>query len=322
LNTDTMLYMPVLEFIEIPEAHLATGKQDSFEFFAADFLEMLGYEVPNRPGRGADLGKDLLVIEKRAGIGGETRVKWLVSCKHKVHSGRAVGLDDEQNLVERVEGHSCGGFIGFYSTLPSSSLNDRLNQLRSRFEVQVFDRERIEGQLLRTAGGILVAKRYMPDSMSRWMREHPIPAQIFSDAETLRCDYCGADLLDPVSGIFVVWRKWDEASDLHEVVDFRWCCKGDCDRKLKTMVRTGFDFKVLDAWDDIEDMCNPTLFIWRLMSWFNRVHAGEKWADAPFERLRTMLLAVFPHVARELSTSEQEAVQGALRIPGYLGGMG
>src|ERR1019366_6122060 len=113
--------MPVLDFSEIPEAHLASGKQDSFELFAADVLSYIGYEIVRRPGRGADLGKDLLVLETRTGIGGETRIPWLVSCKHKAHSGKAVGLDDELNITERVEGHACGGFIAFYSTLPSSS---------------------------------------------------------------------------------------------------------------------------------------------------------------------------------------------------------
>jgi hypothetical protein len=87
-------------------------------------------------------------------------------------------------------------------------------------------------------------------------------------------------------------------------------------------VRGGFDFQVVDTWEDIEDMCNPTLFIWRVMSWLNRIHAGERWCAAPFERLRTLLVTVFPHIARNLSTSEQEAVQSALVIPTYLGGMG
>ncbi len=33
--------MPVLDFTEIPEAHLATGRQDTFELFARDFLILL-----------------------------------------------------------------------------------------------------------------------------------------------------------------------------------------------------------------------------------------------------------------------------------------
>ncbi len=233
-----------------------------------------------------------------------------------------MGLDDELNITERVEGHACGGFIAFYSTLPSSSLNDRLNQLKSRFEVQVFDHERVEAALLGTTGGALIAKRYFPRSILLWSCEHPTPAKLFSDTEKLRCDFCSGDLLNPVRGIFVVWRKHLSTNGIGEVVDFGWCCKGECDRKLRSIVRTKFDFQVLDAWDDIKDMCNPTLFMWRTMTWLNRLHSGERWSDDAFERLKTLLLAVFPHVARHLSQVEREAVQVVLTIPVGLGGMG
>jgi hypothetical protein len=131
--------MPLIDLTEIPEAHISSGQQDSFELFASELLTVMGYELVDPPGRGADLGKDSIVAERRKGIGRETVVRWLVSCKHKAHSGRSVGLDDELNLVERVEGHECQGFIGFYSTLSSSSLVERLKQLTSKFEYQILD---------------------------------------------------------------------------------------------------------------------------------------------------------------------------------------
>ncbi len=74
--------MPRLDFKEIPQANLASGEQDTFELFARDFLETLGYEIISEPNRGADSGKDLIVLETRIGIGGKSFVKWLVSCKH------------------------------------------------------------------------------------------------------------------------------------------------------------------------------------------------------------------------------------------------
>ena len=33
--------MPAINLKEIPEAHVASGEQDTFELFAADFLESL-----------------------------------------------------------------------------------------------------------------------------------------------------------------------------------------------------------------------------------------------------------------------------------------
>lgn len=110
--------MPVLEFTELREAHIASGEQDSFEMFARDFLDYLGYRIIGNPDRGADGGKDLVVEEKRVGVGGESCVRWLVSCKHKAHSGSSVKPPDEPNIRDRVEANNCKGFLGFYSTLP------------------------------------------------------------------------------------------------------------------------------------------------------------------------------------------------------------
>lgn len=60
--------MAALDFKEIPEAHLGGGLQDAFELFARDFLVLLGYKVLEAPSRGADGGKDLVVVERRSGV--------------------------------------------------------------------------------------------------------------------------------------------------------------------------------------------------------------------------------------------------------------
>ena len=95
--------MSAIDFKEIPEAHLGGGLQDTFELFARDFLSHLGYTVVEDPSRGADGGRDLVVIEHRSGVGGETTVRWLVSCKHKAHSGSSVTPQDEANIRDRIE---------------------------------------------------------------------------------------------------------------------------------------------------------------------------------------------------------------------------
>lgn len=80
--------MAVLDFKEIPEAHVANGLQDTFELFAREFLEFMGFKIISIPDRGADGGVDLIVEEHRHGIGGVTIVRWLVSCKHKPQLSR------------------------------------------------------------------------------------------------------------------------------------------------------------------------------------------------------------------------------------------
>ena len=115
--------LAILDFKEIPEAHKASGLQDTFELFARDFLDFMGYRLIADPDRGTDGGVDLLVEEKRSGVGGETIIRWLVSCKHKAFSGGAVSPTDDANIRDRVEANECQGFIGFYSTLASSGLS-------------------------------------------------------------------------------------------------------------------------------------------------------------------------------------------------------
>ena len=74
--------MPLIDFKEIPIANSGKGNQDLFELFAREFLSEIGYEIIEEPARGADGGKDLIILERRTGIGGNTNFRWLVSCKH------------------------------------------------------------------------------------------------------------------------------------------------------------------------------------------------------------------------------------------------
>ena len=176
--------MPVLNFREIPEAHRPSGRQDQFEFFARETLELIGYRTETGPDRGQDGGRDLIVQEVRTGIGGMTNLRWLVSCKHKAHSGQAIGVSDEVDLRDRVEANGCNGFIGFYSTVASSALTKKLANLSRRFEHQIFDSERIEQHLLGRPGGLEIALRYFPASMLRWRQESIFQATLLLEGNS------------------------------------------------------------------------------------------------------------------------------------------
>lgn len=164
--------MSALNFREIPQANLATGEQDEFELFARDFFAYSGYIIISEPDRGQDGGKDILIQESRIGIGGETKLTWLVSCKHFAHSnkGKAVGVDDEINISDRIKSHGCDGFIGFYSTIASSGLTQKLQGLAkdAQKEFQIFHRGNIEELLFKTPEGLKIARRYFPQSMQVW----------------------------------------------------------------------------------------------------------------------------------------------------------
>lgn len=160
--------MPALDFTEIAPAHQGPAR-DQFELFGRDVLEALGFQIVRGPDRGPDIGRDLIVRDARAGAGGSTTVDFLVSCKHKAHSGTAVGEADDRNLRDRIDTHGCDGLIAFYSTVPSSTLSAHLDGLRKHHDVLIFDAEQIEARLLAFPAGRTIAARYFPKSFSKWI---------------------------------------------------------------------------------------------------------------------------------------------------------
>jgi hypothetical protein len=312
--------MPVLDFKEIPEANAADGKQDSFELFARDFLQSLGYKILEGPDRGIDGGRDIIVLEVRKGVGGESHIRWLVSCKHKAFSGKAVSVDDELNILERVEQKKCQGFLGVYSTVPSAQLTARLEGLRAKTEYLVLDQERIEGSLLSSVSGLKLAQRYFPKSFDKWKVENPRPAKVFSDQATLECEYCGKDLLNPKDGIIVMWHTMpDEYTYTKRITDTYWCCKGDCDRALQSSHR---HVNVIDGWEDIPDVCIPLVYIKWVMTILNEHHRGDVYSEPAFDKMKQFLLTLYPYVARESTGAEKDRLKNLFQIPSYLGGLG
>jgi len=316
--------MPVLDFKEIPEAHKGTGSQDTFELFARDCLKFLGYEIAEHPDRGADGGKDLIVIEQRSGIGGTTKIRWLVSCKHNAHSGTSVSPTVESNIRDRVEVNACAGFIGFYSTLPSSGLSVNLKGLENKFPHQVFDREIIEGNLLGSANGLLLAKRYFPKSIGKWQVANPQPARIFGDTQGLPCSVCGTDLLTQEDkGVVMIWKKYDEeqAAGPDHIELIHWVCRGHCDDVMGDRIYKSHP-DLSDGWEDVVDVMTPTIFAKWIMALMNQLRGGVTYSDVAFENLKKFILRIYPYVVRHPTDEESERISMLQQIPESLGGLG
>jgi hypothetical protein len=316
--------LPVLNFKEIPEAHKASGLQDTFELFARDFLLFMGYKIIVDPDRGADGGVDLIVEESRTGVGGETNVRWLVSCKHKAFSGNSVSPTDDGNIRDRVETHDCHGFIGFYSTLASSGLSTNLEGMKSKLEYQVFDKEKIESQLIHSAKGLEIAERYFPISLNEWKTENPQPAHIFSEKSSLKCKVCEKELLEQDdNGVITLWKRirtdYEREPEYFELVF--WTCRGHCDDVLSKHIRSK-KLNLIDGWEDISDVMMPIIFIKWVMSILNEQRNGVIYSDEAFKNLKDFMLQVFPYVSRHLTEKEKEKVKSLGMIPSYLGGLG
>lgn len=165
-----------IDFSEIPGANIAGGDQDAFELFARDFLGGLGYTIELGPGRGADAGRDLIVVGPLPGFDAQQVIRWCVSCKHFAHSvgQRSVTPSDEVNIADRVLHAHCGAFMGFYSTLPSSGLITRLDGLKQNpsygKDYFIFDKGKIAIALLSENRLEPVLERYFPRAFRKKKR--------------------------------------------------------------------------------------------------------------------------------------------------------
>jgi hypothetical protein len=148
----------IINFKEIPEAHKGGGLQDTWELFCREFFISQNYEIIDEPARGADGGLDIKVKAKA------NEITWLVSCKHKAHSNTAIGSKDEINIRDRVESQGCDGFIGFYSTIPSSGLKNTLTGLSHKMPFEIFDREKIERAIVGFHSQEKLFIRFFPES--------------------------------------------------------------------------------------------------------------------------------------------------------------
>lgn len=304
--------MPALDFTEIAVPTAGSGR-DVFELFARDVLDLLGFKVLEGPDRGADGGRDLLVEELRTGVGGETRVRWVVSCKHKAHSGGSVNPNDESDIQDRLNTHQCAAFLGFYSTVPSAGLTGKLSGAVGKFEHQIFDPERIERALLGSADGVRLAKRYFPRSVTAWQATSKGPARIFAEIADIKCDYCDKSLVAPeLHGIVSIWHPYDDTrvnSDRTEHIYF--ACKGVCDDRLRAPLRAE---RMIDGWEDIPDLAIPTVYLRWVMSLLNELQGGKTYSDQAFDKMKDLLLNLFPLVCRHPSDQDTERVRALQQI--------
>lgn len=313
--------MPILNFKEIPQSNLADGNQDMFEQFARDFFLMLGFEIENGPDRGQDGGRDLIILEKRTGIAGVSTIKWLVSCKHKAHSGRSVTDDNEQDVIDRLTAHDCNGFIGFYSSVPSAPLASKLEAYKNRYEILIFDNERIEQSLLVGEDGRFLCRRYFPNSFYIWETTAFRPTVLLSQYEPLRCKKCGRDLLEEEiinneQGIIVFVEKYNKDNyDTEEIVDIYWTCKGECDREIeKIYLSKGFNTK----WEDISDIAIPVKYLQWNLAILNRLKEGmDNYSSQAYDNLKHFIIRVSQLVLKEQNDKQRERFKMLQEIPEY-----
>lgn len=290
---------PTERLIDFREIDYTT---DDWELFSRDLLQSIGMHVESPPSRGADHGKDLLVSETLPGRIANMRLRWLVSCKHFATSGKSVNEAEEPNILERIRGFQADGFIGVYSTIASSGLNHRLEQLRTSGDIKDFrilDHREIENRLV-TGGYSSLLMRYFPESYRRTR-----PIHLFSEEYIpLPCAQCGVDLLEQLfhkgpHGMVVFLSYRDENQSV--VTKAMCCCKGTCDRKLMSSIRGDQN----DTWCDLSDLAVPFTFMEQVLSTMASIHTGSKrFTNSAFQEFTDIVIALAQKTLRPISEEE------------------
>lgn len=336
--------MSIIDFKEIPEAHKGEGRQDEFEFFAHSFMQNIGVGVPYEINRGADGGIDFLLEEERQGSFGITTFKWLVSCKHKAFSGKAVQPKDEEDLFDRVKSNNCQGFIGFYSTVVSNGLKKKFDQLREKgIEVKVFDKEEIENEIFKGFNFDdpfkfnamkRLSERFFPKSTSEWIVNNPKPAFIFYNEPTLKCCHCNKELLNQdifrerSSSLVTVWYEKNNdgttktelanGEEVNVIGQIVWSCKNNCDNILSHKLSERFNYA---GWNDLGDYILPPFYL-RNLNYFITGIFHKIYTKEAIEQERELLNNCFPFISRHLNDEDKKAMHNLMNIPAEFGGWG
>ena len=284
---------------------------ETWELFARDFLTELGFFIESSPDRGSDAGKDMLVTENLAGKLGRYRFKWLVSCKHNAVSGKAVNEDDEKNILERLESFAADGFIGFYSTVPSSALNSRLAQFRGGGKIKdyrIFDHKSIESHLIQVGYSVLLM-RYFPQSYKIIRPLHLIT----HDYMPVECHICKKDLLKILyevryeGNIIFARPAVGHSTKTTPIETIYFVCKNPCYDLLMDRLRSR---RERTTWNDISDVAIPMYFLRFVLSIMNQIRNEEiAFSDGAFEQLKTFIIAMSQKVLRETTPIEKERIE-------------
>lgn len=288
---------------------------EDWELFSRDFFTILEYYIEQQPNRGADGGKDFIILENIKGKLNSYSFRWLVSCKHFSKSGKSVNEnDDEKNILERVKSFKADGFIGFYSTIASSGLHTRLQQLKDGNEIKdfrIFDNKIIESNLLNMGYSQLIM-RYLPEAYKKIKPIHLMDDEYIP----LKCDHCGKDLLTALYSEdekALIARASKLKKEKHIVHDIYFACKGKCDRNLDEECRSKYD--TITSWEDITDLARPNFFLFNIMSLINRLNDQNYiYTEKAFKKEKKMIMAIAQKVFREATDFDKTRFNELVRL--------
>lgn len=290
------------------------GDDGTWELFARDYLVEMGFVVDVPPGRGADQGRDIIVSEQLTGRLTSRKFTWLVSCKYFSVSGKSVGTADEVNILDRMRHHSADGFMGFYSTVPSSSLVDRLREYKRNDDIaayEIFDSKKIEDRFF-GVGLSKIARRYFPKS---YLALRPLQ-KLIGPYVPLECEVCSKDVLaeslrTPYQANIIVSTPTKSPRDKTNVYVV---CKGECDKIMQERLRYKGETSM---WEDVGDLVNPALFLKSIMAYMNQLHRGEDvYSEEAHAGMKRAYLALAQRTLRDITEEDAKRFADSLMWEG------
>jgi len=293
----------MIDLKEIPSSNPSKGQLDAFELFARDFLEAIGFKILDGPDRGADRGRDLIVAEPIKGQVTDTEKRWLVSVKHYAYSDSSVRDRDEPDPIGRVRKFGVDGFMAFYSTIPSSGLNETFSRVSKQTCVHVFDKGRICKCLTSRPELQKIFQQYLPQSYLRWRNLGKGATRVWGEVEPLTCCQCGKDILleDNAVVVLVYGPKEDNEITRRYITDVYWACKGKCDKILMDK----YSHMITGVWEDLGDIKIPYFYMRWLNYIINRIRDGSDiYTDDAFQKQIIFITAMSQTVLKD-TTEEQ-----------------
>ncbi len=292
-----------IDFKEIQEANSGIGNQDTFEKFTRDFFQLLGYEIAQEPGRGADDGIDVKIIENRKVNGLEQKIHWLVSCKHYAFSKKSINSTIEHDILDRVISNNCSGFIGFYSTIATSGLITKLKGLNAKIEYQIFDDKKIEAHIVGVARFEELFLRYFPQSYKIWKENYyylePIKlleAYLDTSMELKSIKDIFTPIFKTTGNMIKCMRKFGTWREAVEVNDYMiW----DDQNPLSTEIASQYGLELSINWDRNSEVNgaitghwdytkrNKKCTLWRQHIVVNREY--DEYLTKKYQEIKTML---------------------------------
>lgn len=125
---------------------------------------------PSTVGRGSDRGRDLFFTEILSGSVSNQKIKWLVFCRDKATSNKAVSEDELPHIQEKLTQHKADGFLLVTTTAAGAAAQAMLEGLDKGsggpIYTMIWDKSDLTTFLLQTQNYDLVAQ-FFPQSYKR-----------------------------------------------------------------------------------------------------------------------------------------------------------